>query len=96
MKHIIVLAVLIFFTFSVEAKQKMDYKCYLETTNGFEIGMYAWNVKKQKMQMAKLVGTPSYSKGKVKTYIKKVEECVLVQASFTKKAAQELDKKTLK
>lgn len=96
MKHIAFFTMLMLFVFSAGAKQKMDYKCYIETTNGFEVGMYAWNVKKYKTQMAKLVGKPSHRAGKVKGYIKKVEECVLVQVPFTKKAAQELDKKTLK
>ncbi len=95
MRYIISVLLLVL-SMPASAAQKRDYKCYLETTSGFEIGMYAWNVKQQKKQMSKLIGKPFHKSDKKTSYIKAVEECVFTQADFNSEAAQKLDKVTLR
>ncbi|MCF1428130.1 MAG: TapY2 family type IVa secretion system protein [Shewanella sp.] len=84
-------------TFSVQAasdKKASDYKCYLETTRGHQIGFYRWKENKKTMLMAKLVGMQTYSKDKPKPYIKEVLECVKLHDEFSSESAQQLDKMT--
>ena len=83
--------------FGVQAasdKKASDYKCYLETTRGHQIGFYRWKDNQKNMLMAKLVGTQTYSKDKPVPYIKEVIECAKLHDDFTSAAAQELDKMT--
>ncbi|MCL1036868.1 TapY2 family type IVa secretion system protein [Shewanella submarina] len=83
--------------FSVQAasdKKASDYKCYLETTRGYQIGFYHWKENKKNILMAKLVGTQTYSKDKPTPYIKEVVECVKMNDDFASADAQALDKMT--
>ncbi|MPY20995.1 hypothetical protein FM037_21355 [Shewanella psychropiezotolerans] len=71
--------------------EKLEYKCYLKTTKGYEIAFYRWEVKNFTRNMAKL---PSRKLPGKRIYIKDVEECVELDASFTLGAAQKLDEET--
>ncbi len=84
-------------TFGVQAaadNKASDYKCYLETTRGYQIGFYRWKDNQKAILMAKLVGTQTYSKDKPTPYIKEVGECVRLDDDFTSAEAQALDKMT--
>ncbi|AQS37531.1 hypothetical protein Sps_02377 [Shewanella psychrophila] len=71
--------------------EKLEYKCYLKTAKGHEIAFYRWEVKNFTKNMAKLPSRKIPGKG---VYIKNVEECVELDASFTSGAAQKLDEET--
>ncbi|WP_231926465.1 TapY2 family type IVa secretion system protein [Shewanella benthica] len=74
-----------------------DYKCYLDTTSGYQIAFYEWQEKQIQLRMAMLPANkvPNIGTGE-SAYIKDVEECVEIDESFTLGAAQKLDEITLK
>ncbi|MGI2257740.1 TapY2 family type IVa secretion system protein [Shewanella sp. GXUN23E] len=83
---------------AVDAKteDKRDYKCYLNTTIGEQIGFYRWPVKQRNLLMAKLVGSQAFSNSKPTPYIKEVIECVGLDDEFSTAPAQALDKQTVR
>jgi hypothetical protein len=73
----------------------LDYKCYLETNLGNEIGFYRWNEKHYLKEVAKLPATKVLTTtGSV--YIKEVIECVPLEKDFGRPEAILLDKQTLR
>lgn len=85
------------FADSTKNTNKKDYKCYLETTSGYQILFYEWQERQVKLHMAKLPAKKLPPKGTGKSaYIKDVEECVAIDDSFTLGAAQRLDEITLR
>lgn len=77
-----------------QVAQKQDYKCYLETSRGEQIGFYRWPVKKHTFLAARLVGTQAFSNSNDKPFIKEVVECVGLDDNFSNAKAQALDKAT--
>ncbi len=76
---------------------KKDYKCYLDTTSGYQIAFYEWPEKQIQLRMAMLTAKKTPDKGAGEsTYIKNVEECVEIYDEFILDAAQKLDEITPK
>ncbi|QFU25216.1 hypothetical protein FS418_07795 [Shewanella sp. YLB-09] len=71
--------------------EKMEYKCYLKTTKGYEIAFYRWEVNNFQINVAKL---PAQKVPGSKIYIKDVEECVELNEMFSIGHAQKLDEET--
>ncbi|EDQ00656.1 TapY2 family type IVa secretion system protein [Shewanella benthica] len=77
------------------APNKLEYKCYLNTTLGYKIAFYKWDVKNKQRNIARLPAkkVPYSSPGK-RAYIKEVEECVELDATFSNGLARSLDEIT--
>ncbi len=74
--------------------KKQDYKCYLETTLGYQMAFFGrWKENEVQLQMAKLIAKKLPGEG---GYIKSVEECVGMNEVFTLDGAQKLDEITLR
>jgi hypothetical protein len=76
-------------------KDFIEYKCFLETSFGNEIGFYKWAENKRVIEMARLPATKMQtSDGAV--YIKEVLECVPLEQDFGRPDAIILDKATVR
>lgn len=82
-------------SFSVQAVPMIEYKCYLDTSKGKEIGFYRWNDDEHiKEKVAALVASKRQDyKGKT-YYVRRALECVPLTEQFTSKAAIKLDSRT--
>jgi hypothetical protein len=91
-----VMAVFLLFAFNLNAEEgAVDYKCYLKTSFGHEIGFYRWHEKLYVQEVAKLIASKMQtSDGDV--YIKEVIECTKLDQDFGRPDAILLDKKTVR
>lgn len=85
MKKIFVLSILslgcVYSSGLLATEKLIDYKCYVESTLGYEINFYSWNPAKTQLMIAKLPAT-KYKLGKQDVYIKDVIECVELDDKF--------------
>ncbi|QSX34741.1 TapY2 family type IVa secretion system protein [Shewanella avicenniae] len=98
MKLLLTLAILMSCAVSQSAfaAAKVSYKCYLETTKGHEVAFYRWSDENIVSKVAGLSASKRKdNKGKT-YYVKQAVECVPQSEEFSSKAAQKLDKKTLR
>lgn len=83
-------------TANVQADEIVDYKCYIETTNGFDITFYKWKTSTTQLMQAKLPATKYKDVNSKDVYIKDVVECVILDEKFKSKNAKDLDNKTVR
>lgn len=83
-------------TANVQADEMVDYKCYIETTNGFDITFYKWKTSTTQLMQAKLPATKYKDVNSKDVYIKDVVECVILDEKFKSKNAKDLDNKTVR
>lgn len=77
------------------APKKIEYKCYLDTTLGYQIAFYKWDAKNRQRNTARLpTKKMPYAGPNKRAYIKDVVECVELDASFSHSLARSLDDKT--
>jgi hypothetical protein len=91
-----VMAVFLLMAFNLNAEEgAVDYKCYLKTSFGHEIGFYRWHEKLYVQEVAKLIASKMQTAdGDV--YIKEVIECTKLDQDFGRPDAILLDKKTVR
>lgn len=76
--------------------EKMDYKCYIESSVGSKVLFYNWPIKEFELKVVSLPGKQFINKKGRKTFIQDVEECVRLDDVFTSNKAQKQDKLTLR
>ena len=81
---------------NVQADEMVDYKCYIETTSGFDITFYKWKTSTTQLMQAKLPATKYKDANSKDVYIKDVIECVTLDEKFKSKSAKDLDSKTVR
>jgi hypothetical protein len=85
MKKVFILSMLglsfVYSTGPMATEKLIDYKCYVESTIGYEINFYSWKPSKTQLMIAKLPAT-KYKLGKHDVYIKEVVECVELDDTF--------------
>lgn len=77
-----------------EDELRQDYKCYLETNQGFKLMRFSWFESKAATYMLHLPGNPLPRLPRDKPiplYAKEVVECVKSTQSFSLEAAQAAD-----
>lgn len=97
MKNIVAFSVVLaLFSLPVAATNGIEYKCYLDTSQGKEIGFFRWNDTQLNKKMAALVASKRKDNSGKNYYVKQALECVPLSQDFKLKAAQKLDKATLR
>ncbi len=94
MKVVLAIFAGILLPLSANALEMVEYKCYLETSKGHEIGFYRWINDNINSKIAALVASKRQDNKGQYYYVKQAIECVPLADDFSLKAAQKLDKKT--
>ncbi len=76
---------------ALAADKKIDYKCYLDTTQGKKIALFSWKSSKIKSRLVNLPASKVTVDGGRKVYVTDVLECIPENKGFKDLKAQELD-----
>ena len=75
---------------------KMDYKCFINSSIGHRVVFYSWPIKEFELKMASLPSKQFTDRKGRKVFIQSVEECVAINESFISNKAQNQDRLTLR
>lgn len=78
------------------ASEKLEYKCYVDTTDGDKVVFYRWQIHEFELKVASLAGRQNVNTKGKKYFIKDVVECVALNEEFSSSSAKKLDLNTLR
>ena len=76
--------------------QYVDYKCYLDTTQGKNLVFFTWKKGKAKTKKINLLASNVVLKGGQNARVKDVIECKKVGRTFKNKQARRLDESSMR
>ncbi|WP_299568233.1 TapY2 family type IVa secretion system protein [uncultured Shewanella sp.] len=80
-----------------KATEKQDYKCHVSTSSEDRVIFFNWTASEVDKKMARLTGRKmkDYQKNR-KYFIREVNECLPLNATFSTSLGREIDNKTLR
>lgn len=76
--------------------EKMDYKCFINSSIGNQVLFYSWPIKEFELKVASLPSKQFTDRKGRKVFIQSVEECVSINEPFISNKAQKQDRLTVR